>query len=269
MTMKEYSKTDRQLHWLSQVIAKVNRAFVPEKKDDSHTNLYFDPLSGRLMGRWIESEKGKFIHTLNLDSLHFEWLDHQFRVHNSRPIWDKTLEQLEDDTADFVAGIGLDRTAISRELHFQIPDYHISLLNASAISEVGLANWKHLRDLANMACQYMLGFLQAKAEIRIWPHHFDTGFYAPLAKNVGIGFGLAMEDAVAGEPYFYMAGYSNGEPIEYGHLPELKQGRWEVSEKWKGALLPVTEIDISIPDVQKNTLSEFILRTALWFLRHL
>ncbi len=52
--MQAYIKTDRQLHWLSQVIAKINRTYVPKKNDDSHTNLYFDNLGKRITGRWID-----------------------------------------------------------------------------------------------------------------------------------------------------------------------------------------------------------------------
>ena len=48
--MQEYINTDRQLHWLSQVITKVNRSFVPAEKDDSHTNLYFDVIQKGIYG---------------------------------------------------------------------------------------------------------------------------------------------------------------------------------------------------------------------------
>ncbi len=46
--MQEYNNSDRQIHWLSQVMAKANRAYVPEQKDDSHTNLYFDAPEKRI-----------------------------------------------------------------------------------------------------------------------------------------------------------------------------------------------------------------------------
>ncbi|MFT5886141.1 MAG: hypothetical protein ACI9IP_002605 [Arcticibacterium sp.] len=42
--MTGYTQTDQQLHWLSQIIAKANRTYVPAEEDDSHTNLYFNAL---------------------------------------------------------------------------------------------------------------------------------------------------------------------------------------------------------------------------------
>lgn len=40
MHLSSYNAADRQLHWLSQVIARINRMFVSPKEDDSHTNLF-------------------------------------------------------------------------------------------------------------------------------------------------------------------------------------------------------------------------------------
>ena len=54
--MQEYNNIDKKIHQLSQIIAKVNRTFVPKKADDSHTNFFFDPLSHRLYGRWIKTK---------------------------------------------------------------------------------------------------------------------------------------------------------------------------------------------------------------------
>ena len=50
--MEGYTYADQKLHFLTQVIAKANRSYVPTKPDDSHTNLYFDTLDNRIVGRW-------------------------------------------------------------------------------------------------------------------------------------------------------------------------------------------------------------------------
>ena len=48
MFMKTYNKVDQQLHLLCQVIGKANRTFVPDKADESHTNLHFDPWGNKI-----------------------------------------------------------------------------------------------------------------------------------------------------------------------------------------------------------------------------
>jgi len=73
--MQEYNNTDKHIHWLSQVIAKVSKALVPEKEDDSHTTLYFDAIGRRLVGRWVETPKEKIICALNVKTHSFEWLN--------------------------------------------------------------------------------------------------------------------------------------------------------------------------------------------------
>ena len=64
--MQRYPKVDQQIHLLSQLIAKANRTFVPKSEDDSHTNLFFDPLGNRITGRWVKAGKNKVIFALNL-----------------------------------------------------------------------------------------------------------------------------------------------------------------------------------------------------------
>ncbi|MBE9517207.1 MAG: hypothetical protein IMY68_01520, partial [Bacteroidetes bacterium] len=73
--MKEYTKVDQHLHLLCQVIGKANRTFVPEKTDESHTNLYFDSWGNKILGRWIQSGSGTILVALDLNTLQFEVLN--------------------------------------------------------------------------------------------------------------------------------------------------------------------------------------------------
>ena len=93
--MKEYIITDRQLHWLSQVIAKVNRSFVPAEKDDSHTNLYFEKISKGIYGRWISTPAGMIILFLDLETLSFKWLDPKKIILDEFPVFNADMKELE------------------------------------------------------------------------------------------------------------------------------------------------------------------------------
>lgn len=263
--MQEYIKTDRQLHWLSQLIAKANRTYVPEKKDDSHTNLYYDPLSDRITGRWIESPEAMILFTFNLKTMQFEWLDRQFRLLVSIPALNRSAGDLEKETGDYLKSIGMETENFFRELHFQIPDYKIEKLSDDDISGRGFDHWKYYRDLANQACHSIMGYFQLFTEIRIWPHHFDTGIYLEVNRNLGIGFGLAMKDEMVGQPYFYIAGYSGEDPLIYDHLPALPSGNWITGSQWKGAVLPLSDVPFPDSDQANKTLRQFILKTSLWY----
>jgi len=264
-SMQEYVETDRQLHWLSQVIAQVNRAYAPAQADDSHTNLYFDTLGDQLMGRWIATPSGKWMLTLNLAGLHFEWLNERFEVMQSIAALSGNGWNVRKEIAKFLAARGLDTTRFFEPMHFEIPDYGFQDAPVQ-ISEDGLKQWKHYRKLANTAGASFLGFLQVAGEARIWPHHFDTGVYAAVSEQFGVGFGLAMKDGLVDQPYFYLAGYPGpGLRIDYDHRPTLTEGRWEISDRWKGAVLPLDELPLFC-DESEQKVYQFMREALIWLL---
>jgi len=266
--MQEYNKSDRQIHWLSQVLAKANRAYVPEQKDDSHTNLYFDVVEKRILGRWIDGPEGKIILALNLQSLSFQWLDIRQRTLHEVSVLNNSMEKLEKSVSKYPGSLNMRTEEFSRPLHFEIPDYKIETLSKGDISEEGFTSWIFFRDLANMACQNMLGYLQLESEIRIWPHHFDTGIYTQVTAYLGLGFGLAMEDSMFGRPYFYMSGYNIESPISYLNLSRLNAGEWEIGAHWNGAVLALNDISATSYEEAIKMIQSFIKETAIWYLNN-
>ncbi|GAB4311672.1 MAG: hypothetical protein Kow00127_01730 [Bacteroidales bacterium] len=266
--MQEYNNTDRQLHWLSQVIAKINRTFVPPKDDDSHTNLSFDPVASRLTGRWINTPSGDVMAGLNLNTLHFEWFDRTLSPLHETAVTGKSISQLEQEVAAFPESLGMDISGIGQPLHFEIPDYGFNQIPDETLLIQGMAKWKLFRQLANQSCFAFLGFLQSEGEVRIWPHHFDTGVYVQATRHMGIGFGLAMKDEMAGDAYFYIAGYKSAGSIQYRQLPALQTGKWITGDSWNGAILPISRLSqLSTVDAQLKIIS-FIRDTTLWYLNN-
>lgn len=261
--MKAYNHIDQHIHQLSQIISKANRSFVPKQADDSHTNLYFDSISHRVYGRWINSEKGEIILALNLQSFSFEWLNDDFKVIQTHTIQDKKSPEIEQSIADALPEIGLEEKDFRDELHFEITRY--SFLNEpfSNFKAEELMQWEHYRTMANQACFALLGLLQSAGEIRIWPHHFDTGTYVEVNKKISIGFGLAMKDSMVENPYFYYSGNSlDGHVIDYNNVSDLTFGQWVINEHWKGAVLPLPDL---INDASK-AISVFIKEIGRWYL---
>ena len=256
--MQEYVKTDQQIHWLSQVIAKVNRSFSEEKTDDSHTNLFYDPLGDKLTGRWICVNDKIIMLSLNLETWRMEWLNENLEVLNFFDVLGLSIEEIEIKTGEYLEFLGADTSVLNKPLHFEISNYGLSILYEKDLNQTGLEQWKFYRNLANQACTYFLGYIQKESEIRIWPHHFDTGIFAPVNKKLEIGFGLAVKDNMAKSPYFYMAGYKENFPVSFSSKPALRYGKFIMEKHWKGAIITLDNLP---SDSQKN--AEEILRTFI------
>jgi hypothetical protein len=265
--MHNYTQSDQQIHWLSQIIAKANRTYVPKKADDSHTNLYFDPLGNRIAGRWISMNDGDIIFTLNLDNQTFEIIDRTQKIVASIPIISFRISEVERKIESLLSNFGLNPKGFSANLHFEIPNYEFTEEPIQIINPKSINEWKHYRQIANEACSLLLGHAQVWEEIRIWPHHFDTGIYATVKKGLGLGFGLAMEDAMVNAPYFYMSGYPDNGSINYNNLPEGKEWKWELREHWNGAILPLFHLEDKTATEQMHILSNYIFETFNWFIK--
>ncbi|MFT6880944.1 MAG: hypothetical protein ACJARG_001878, partial [Arcticibacterium sp.] len=114
--MTRYTRTDQQLHWLSQIIAKANRTYVLAKEDDSHTTLYFDVLGNRILGRWIKVGSFNIIFTLNLDNQKVEVLDAKHQIIASFETISHTVKEIEKNIEEVLPSLGLNSSGFSKEL---------------------------------------------------------------------------------------------------------------------------------------------------------
>ena len=264
--MKLFTETDIRLHQYCQTIAKANRTFVAKQSDDSHTNLYFDEIGDRICGRWIEKTPLEYIFTYNLSNQKIEVLSKALQVVLSVECIGGKISEIEEEIAHQLPNLGLDPTGFQEDLHFEIPDYDFKNKPVVKIDNDGLILWKNFRKIANSACNLLLDHLQISAEVRIWPHHFDTGIYVVPNDSFGLGFGLAMEDSMAGAPYFYMAAYPSEGNITYVNLPTSEHWEWKVSENWNGVILTLDELEKHSEENQKAIIQEYILQNVHWFL---
>lgn len=264
--MKNYKNTDELLHLLCQIITKVNRTFVAKVEDDSHTNLYFDPLGKRVYGRWYKSNEKKYILAFNLDTFSFNLLNEQLSTEFTIHTAGKTVRIIEHELNDKFNSIGINTVELLDELHFEIPKYSFSDAAVQKVSSEDLNEWAHFRKLANHACSDLLGLAQKEADVRIWPHHFDTGIYFESNERISIGFGLAMQDKMVGSPYFYMSAYPKDFEIDYD-LVNSNSGKWILSENWKGCVLSLEELEDLPYKEQFNSIRNYMFSTYNWFLK--
>lgn len=251
-----YTELDERIHQLCQTIAKANRTFVTPKEDDSHTNLAFDSTSQRIYGRWISRISGSVILALNLKTWTFEWLDESLDVLLSVDIANKYQKDVEQEINSQLREMDLLKEGFAGPLHFDIPKYEFAEEKITIPEQEVLRRWIELRGLANQVSHDFLDVLQQTTEVRIWPHHFDTGIYVEKHERMGYGFGWAMKDSMIGEPYYYLSGYALRGELNYSKLSELDFGFWKQTEHWKGAVLPLETFDnVSIVQARSLILS--------------
>lgn len=262
--MKAYNKVDQQLHLLCQVIGKANRSYVPEESDESHTNLYFDPWGNKILGRWIQTGSGSVLLALDLYTLRFEILHSSRKIILTVSSPGKTMEEIEEEFETALPIAGLDPTGFRAPMPHAMPDYSFRNKPQEALDAQALDQWKYFRKLANQSCYHFLGYAQAESEVRIWPEHFDTGVNFQYAGKLGIGFGLAMEDSMVSEPYFYMAGYPKTGSLVFENLPESPMWKWELGEHWRGAILPFSVLEKASYSQAEMILSAYIMQNFDW-----
>ncbi|MAY84571.1 MAG: hypothetical protein CMP59_10605 [Flavobacteriales bacterium] len=202
------------------------------------------------MGRWLESNNGTFILCLNLIDQSFELFDKHF---NS--LWlvssnGKSIHEVESQIGSALGDLGLSDENWNKAMHYEIPNYGLTKGPIERLSEDQVEAWKKYRGLANYACMDLLGSCQADSEIRIWPHHFDTGVYFQINDDLGIGFGLAMKDDMANDAYFYLSAYADSIEFDYSKFRTGDDWEWKNAE-WKGAIKKI------------GTLSSFDQKAAL------
>ncbi len=256
--MKQYCATDQRIHLLSQIIAKVNRSLVPARPDDSHTNLYYEPISRRLYGRWFQNQERACVLTLDLAGLQYQLINDHYEPELSFEIAGKTVMQLEQEMVEAFEAIGMDTQELFAPLHFEIEKYDFADSAAEAISHAALEEWCFYRTQANHMCSDFLGFTQHIQEIRIWPHHFDTGVFVQANDSMGVGFGLAMNDQVVDQPYYYMSAYPKDGSMDYSQIPQSDFWRMEVKENWSGCILSLDILEDKEEHERRQILLDYL-----------
>ncbi len=264
--MNNYTQADQQLHRLCQILAKANRSFVPKKDDDSHTNLGFNPDSLQIEGRWLDTPSGRIRLILRLTDVCYVWQDEADGAIQTVSTAKKHIYAIEEQVAVTIQNKGLDANAFKNPLHFEIPEYHFAMQPVALLSRLALNEWIFWRTLANQACKYLLEKLNTAAEIRIWPHHFDTGIFIEPNTQMGIGFGLAMKDSKVGAPYFYATCYPKHGEMQYSQVPALSTGKWLVNN-WKGAVLSLNKLSFKESEKSFNHVKSFIDESMEWYMR--
>lgn len=266
--MNAYLLTDQRLHTVSQLLARLGRTFAAPQEDDSHTNIAYDALGDRLVGRWVDTPKGRFTPVIRLSDWSFVWSDERRMPAQTIGQIGKTPREVLAEIAGRLGEIGLEEGQLFEPMHYEIPAYSEAKGSIRMIPFNELDVWREWRELANVACREVLEALQADGEVRIWPHHFDTGVFVPANERVSIGFGLAMADQVSDSPYFYASAYLSQGEMNFAEAPSLPSGRWVSGESFSGAILPIDPSTNAFSNKGRDTLRRFTIGVLRWYLTH-
>ena len=244
-----------QCHHAAQVIVSLGISLLPNRDDDSHTNLGWDPELGALTSHPVPGI-APFRGGLAIAEL--ELLVAGDGIGNRIPLSGKTMADAWQWLLAEVKKAGGDFKRMTNAKHYAIPSHPVAVgapfqrQPAAAFSE--LAAYYGLADA-------VLSGLVAKtpdaSTVRCWPHHFDLATLitlppgGPTTRTVGVG--LSPGDDSYGEPYFYVT------PVPYppiDRLTRLPMGRWHTTA-WTGAVLTASDM-LALGDDPQRIAGEFV-----------
>ena len=229
--------TIEHLHRGAQYLSAAGSSFLEIRSDDSQASLDWNANHKRLESRSLNDDALRLAWDYPTSSL--QWLKSGSTVSNFVVIGRthaEVCEWLTTSSQESVPG----RTYQKRpryELPFNANDDHYRYVSPDA-DEVNA-----IIELMSESREVQAQFLDdagLNTEVRVWPHHFDMGFYVEIGEGLFMGAGLAIPDSLEGDWYYYVSGWRDGNPVIASELPALITGAWH--KHWNGATLKATGV---------------------------
>lgn len=226
---------NNQIHFISQYLATAGKSFLEHRPDDSHTNVGFNVKTKSFETWELNAKQLKLL--FDLPNFELKWstgpsLTLDGKTHAEVVEWLKTSSQQ----------VGQNKT-YSFDLHYELPFEWNEGFVFQLDDSKELNRLIALRILANTALTAFLSTEKVQSDIRVWPHHFDTGGFVVLEDGSGksIGLGMAIPDSLVNDHYFYISGYRGHKSLDTNTFKNLSLGEWK-NEGFKGAVLPASSI---------------------------
>lgn len=235
----------QQQHHAAQFIAMVGKYLIPQKEDDSNTNMQFVMDRELLLGNRLPNQ---WQLALDLTNLYLFLFDEKSKRKGEIHLNGKTKAQAFNELKQTLAKFDFDISALKNKMHYEIPTHNLDKNQSFSTRDESLFRENTVyRHNAEIVLNEIIAGNQQAESVRIWPHHFDTGSFIPISQNSqnkvssSIGIGWAIPDSMITEPYYYLSFWSEkpGDGLE--NLPVLVAGQWMVPN-WNGAVLKHSEI---------------------------
>lgn len=250
-----------QVHHTLQIVSTAGRTLLPEKADDSHTNLEWIESVEMLAGHLLSGED-LFRCALDISTLELAILNESGAVQTRYSMQGKTLEdgyqwlltELNDRSCQ---PTGLNRPDYEMPEHPVTTGVPVRVENSEVLSE--LSRW--YADAHQMLTMIMESSDDA-SHVRCWPHHFDIATLLTVerdstgdaAKTIGVG--MTPGDGSYQEPYWYVSPWPY--PDEWIEPALDGNGLWH-TEGWYGAVLPASRLEANAsPETQAAQVGDFL-----------
>lgn len=235
----------KQQHHAAQFIALAGHYLISQKPDDSNTNMAYISDSDILVGHKLPN--GLRI-ALKLTELKILLLDQDNKTQKELNLEGKTKLEVFQEVKQNLSLLGIDVTNLKNKLHYDIPSHQLdSGAIFTIINENNFIENAHYRNNAQFVIEKIAKDYDQAEPIKVWPHHFDTGSFIPVAFNQqgklsqSIGLGWGIPDSMTNEPYFYLSFWSETPLKGINKIKSLEIGSWKMPD-WNGAVLKHTEI---------------------------
>ncbi len=228
-----------QVHHAAQIATAMGISYLPDQRDDSHTNL-----------GWLDDISALASHPVRgSSSIQLAVRPHPFALlllDNGESSASFTLDghTVADAAAwvrDNIAKRGLDGSAFTLAKHYTIPSHPVGESASFDAHDTqafdALTAW--FSDSARVL-EALVANTPNAAPVRCWPHHFDIATLVEVAPGKSVGFGLEPGDVYYAEPYFYVNMYPFPSAPPTTKLPG--GGTWH-SHEWIGAVLPGSRLE--------------------------
>ena len=216
----------QQQHHAAQYIALVGRHLIPQKPDDSNTNMEFVPEKGMLIGNPLS--KGMKV-GLKLSNLELTVLDEKNNTLETISFDGKTKKQAFAELKSTLSSLRIDTNNFTDQLHYEIPAHsldngaHFSVQNEKYFIEN--LNYRHN---ARLVLTEITANIDNAEAVKIWPHHFDTGSFISYSKNEKCPATAASCSTIscAGGPASHSP-TTRRQQHQYGIHPGNRNARWQ------------------------------------------
>jgi len=237
-----------QVHRGAQFISMIGKHFVVNESDDSHTNMEWLAAHQVLAGRWVTDGNAPLRLAIRPRTLDLVFFDENFNAIDEFSLNGNSKDSALAWARDALSNAGLKGENLMMDLHYDIPHHETDDGMAFQLADQPLFDSiVIIRSNADLILREAIRGRKTASEVRIWPHHFDTGSYIPVgfdesgAATRSFSIGYAIPDGAIDEPYFYVTAWSAGVEMDYANLPDLSEGEW-LHTPFHGAILRMSSI---------------------------
>ncbi len=249
ISIPTFNEAESIIHQASQFLAMVGKNYVKQVNDDSNANLGWNEDTQCLKSRTISSANA-FLQ-FHLPTFSFQWVQ-EGSVKGFKPIDSIGKTELFGWLQNEIERTGLDGAKLKYIDHYELAEHEIDRDSKFKKPPGELIDfWITIRTNANRILEELNQLVELESEIRIWPHHFDTGTYYPFENDKAIGAGWAIADELSPFPYLYIYPWDKNQEIDLSSAPRTEVGTWR-NENWKGAVLLLNDMQ-EMEDLDTST----------------